>query len=453
MLCERSHLAEILWNFCRFKGKKERLRLSQNPQFYAPLPEFTNAYGDRFLKEPTEKFWVERVDVLTDNPSGRVYLETARNRRAFGNVYSQNRVIIFKGSRLSDYFSPFPISYISSDVCGKLEGESVVGEAFQGAPDTGIWCFKELPQPPTPPRTRSSDLRNHSPTPTAPSTHSVEGVSIQDWRNPIREMLDDLKNGRNVDINVLRITTRPRSMGNRSHSYSAPCSPSPQLFSSSSDVSLSQSLPATPRTGIPEPSAGPPTTPSNYKTSRDTPPSGQSPVVALPQSTPAPSAPNLPSASPPRLAPIVASPAVAPTSPPPQQPRVASPLTRDAKPAPPTTCSAPEIRERGFRGDTSPEAAPSPSRQPIADVAPSGTFTKTKVRSTPTPHAQGSKGGTSGQSSIQSPKPHPEYLRGTSPKPEPAALPPPVPPQADDPTKKRKKNWFQKYVWDYNANA
>ena len=136
-----SHPAEILWNFCRFKDKKERLRLSQNPQFYAPFPNFTN----QFREEPTEDFKVEKVYVLTDNPSRRVYLETARNRRAFGNVWSLNKVIIFKGSRLPNrFFFLFAFLTPPQTSVENLRATVSSGRAFRTRSTLGYGALRSL---------------------------------------------------------------------------------------------------------------------------------------------------------------------------------------------------------------------------------------------------------------------------------------------------------------------
>jgi hypothetical protein len=105
-------LEEILWNFSRFKDPKKRLSLSQNPHFYEWLPTSLEEYGGKFRTYPIETFLhtsATRFHVLTDNPgpTGRVFLETAHDKRAFGNVWIPNKAIIFKGSPLSVIFSCF----------------------------------------------------------------------------------------------------------------------------------------------------------------------------------------------------------------------------------------------------------------------------------------------------------------------------------------------------------
>ncbi|KAH9979608.1 hypothetical protein BGW80DRAFT_1279290, partial [Lactifluus volemus] len=125
VLSKRSNLQEILWNFSRSKDKS-RLTLKQNPHFYKDLPTSPEAYGSGFQTDPIHDFQdVDSVCVLTDKP-GRVYLETSRDVRAFGNTWVPNKAIIFKGLPLALYC--FFVAHDVSDVCGKLEGESIVGK-------------------------------------------------------------------------------------------------------------------------------------------------------------------------------------------------------------------------------------------------------------------------------------------------------------------------------------
>ncbi|KAH9955997.1 hypothetical protein BC827DRAFT_819595 [Russula dissimulans] len=107
-------VTEVLWNFARFKDGR-RLTLSQNPHFYKDLPRNKDGYRDDFQWEPTEDFSGSAgIIVLTDRP-GRVYLESDRNARVFGNVWAPSKAMIFK------------------NVCGKLEGERHVQESIQAA--------------------------------------------------------------------------------------------------------------------------------------------------------------------------------------------------------------------------------------------------------------------------------------------------------------------------------
>jgi hypothetical protein len=106
---------EVLWNFSRYSDER-RVGLRQNPHFYE-LPTLAGNYGGEFRIDPieletepnnshrkTHEKIDQEIDVLTDN-SGRVYLETDRQKRAFGNVWALKKAIIFKGSSLS--FFPF----------------------------------------------------------------------------------------------------------------------------------------------------------------------------------------------------------------------------------------------------------------------------------------------------------------------------------------------------------
>jgi hypothetical protein len=94
--------------FSRFKDKKRRLSLEQNPHFYEALPSSPKTYGGEFRMNPIQTFQYEGISVLIDNPdrAGRVFLETAGKVRVFGNVWDVNDTIIFKGSWLFMGFPP-----------------------------------------------------------------------------------------------------------------------------------------------------------------------------------------------------------------------------------------------------------------------------------------------------------------------------------------------------------
>jgi hypothetical protein len=122
------------------------------------------------------------------------------------------------GSGVIPLFSKVPAFYVCLfsfsltpcfllDVCGTLEGESLVGDAIQGVPD--VWCFEEPPlslvsesesywqqTPLTDWYISSVSSRNV----TATRITSAEGILIRDWKEPIRRMLEVR------DFNVL-ITT------------------------------------------------------------------------------------------------------------------------------------------------------------------------------------------------------------------------------------------------------
>ena len=208
VLDHHSGFSEVLWIFgcLRDDSKIRRLTLKQNPHFYPRLPTLPEAYGDNFRMEPIGIFQHERVSVLVDNPNraGQVFLETARETRAFGNVWVPNETIIFKGSCLLCCFS---LSDTLLDVCGNLVGESIVEAAINGLPN--IWSFKE-PLP-----TRSTNRNNPSLTVTATQITSAEGILIRDWREPIRQILQSR------DYVYVRITDKPPSSSSPSYSYAS----------------------------------------------------------------------------------------------------------------------------------------------------------------------------------------------------------------------------------------
>lgn len=104
VLGKTSDVKEVLWNFSHFKGEK-RLTLKQNPHFYDVLPTSVENYGVDFEIYPIGDLKYEKpakINVLTDKLglTGRVFLETAKKTRAFGNVWVPKKAIIFKGACL-----------------------------------------------------------------------------------------------------------------------------------------------------------------------------------------------------------------------------------------------------------------------------------------------------------------------------------------------------------------
>lgn len=201
MLAPRTNESEALWIFSRFEDEKKRLALEMNPYFYERLPTLPEAYGDEFRMDAIMTFQHGRISVLSDNPVdvGRVFLECATPKWAFGNVWVTNDTMIFKGSCLL-YILIFSDTLL--DVRGRLVGESTVGTAIQGIPN--VWCYEELPEH------RASLLLNrkfcsstshmrHIPNSASASTRrsilnavqisSAAGILIRDWREPIRRML------------------------------------------------------------------------------------------------------------------------------------------------------------------------------------------------------------------------------------------------------------------------
>ena len=109
VLSKPVNLNEVLWNFSRYTGKEreKRLTLKQSPHFYKSLPRAPRDYGDDFQSDPIENFLdtpEHKIFVLI-NRQGRVYLESEKDPRAFGNVWCPQRAIIFKGLFLA--FSKF----------------------------------------------------------------------------------------------------------------------------------------------------------------------------------------------------------------------------------------------------------------------------------------------------------------------------------------------------------
>lgn len=190
VLSQRSTLPEILWNFGRFKDAR-RLTLKENPHFYklTDLPTSPEAYGDDFKTDPIDNFQHAKICVLTDKP-GRLYLETDQNSRAFGNVWVPNNAIIFKGSRttfLSTLPPPRFFSHHLLDVCGKLEGESIVQASIQGAHN--LWYLEEPPLSPGSPQAVSPNRNTPPRTITTSTTNSTADGPFRDWREPIRQGL------------------------------------------------------------------------------------------------------------------------------------------------------------------------------------------------------------------------------------------------------------------------
>ena len=206
------------------------MTLKDNPHFYEWLPEIAEIYEGQFRVEPIETFQQEKISVLTDNPglTGRVYLETTEKKRAFGNVWVPKKAIIFKGM----YHSGIPFLVLPSDtlldVDGKLEGESIVGEAIQKTHN--LWCFEEPPLS----NASCSSLSNQStpsPTMSASPTVSPTGSLIYGLREPILRML------RSQDVNIrIRISDEPPA--NASFRYSPLSSPMPSPVPNSSHDSL-----------------------------------------------------------------------------------------------------------------------------------------------------------------------------------------------------------------------
>ncbi|KAF8480504.1 hypothetical protein DFH94DRAFT_743572 [Russula ochroleuca] len=149
------------------------------------LPISPEKYGGKFTMDPIRTFQHQKISVLIDNlgPAGRVFFETAKETRVFGNAWLPKDAIIFK------------------DVHGRLEGESIVGETFR---DThNIRCYEER-EPPLSVSRASLPSNRNSPSLNVTGTQiaSVATILKGDWREPIHRML------RSPDVNI-RITAKP----------------------------------------------------------------------------------------------------------------------------------------------------------------------------------------------------------------------------------------------------
>ena len=157
-------------------------------------------------------------------------------------------------------------SDILSDVCGKLEGESIVGADIQDAPN--LWWFEE----PSPSPTSQSPDRSKPPSTTAPTTSPT--LLSGNWTDPIRRMLHSF------DVNI-RISARTPTTSGPGPGHSTPSSLTLPSLPSGSVSSLSQSRPPTigkPRAPTTRVSTGS-GSPSSYRTAQPTPPPSRPPVA------------------------------------------------------------------------------------------------------------------------------------------------------------------------------
>ena len=127
-LSASSPLAEVLWNFSRYKDSA-RITLEQNPHFYLWFPADESAYTPTFQHYPLQDTigalkHNDTIYVLIDNP-GRVFLHTEHKSRIFGNIWSLNSSLIFRGLCHVSLSHRFPCD-IFPDNCGVLSGERLV---------------------------------------------------------------------------------------------------------------------------------------------------------------------------------------------------------------------------------------------------------------------------------------------------------------------------------------
>ncbi|KAI0287772.1 hypothetical protein BC826DRAFT_738951 [Russula brevipes] len=223
---------------------------------------------------------------------------------------------------------------------------------------------------------------------------------------------------------------------------------------------LCSPFPAVHNATNPAPSTGPLS--AGYITARDTPLSQRSPIVGLPLRAPAPLSPAPPPAAPFQPTSTVAPPpsAASLSGPLPRTPIVALPLSGPAIPAPPTACilDVPQGREAAL-----PEAQ-IPSRASIVGNSssdPNVTITE-PLHIISVPHGRGNEDG-----HVTPPAPVPDPQREVSTGPPPnrgGGGPPPSDLSARHPLVQtkvadsqpqplaRKRNWFQKFVWDYKKD-
>ncbi|KAI9439110.1 hypothetical protein H4582DRAFT_116337 [Lactarius indigo] len=415
VLCEKTNVEEVLWNFRRLKDK-QRITLKQNPHFYRGLPSFGSAYTDCFTTDPIEHFWDanDGIWVLTDERS-RVFLETDKGKRAFGNFWLPDAAIIFK------------------EIGGRLEGEGIVAKDIQGTPN--LWHREES----TPAMRSTVSPANPSNLPPL-VTDNVRGRTFEDWRQLVRNAL----NSPNISI---RISTKPTPPGSQDDwVLSSPTTPTPglqaQSFSmtqagSTGALSGATTLPQLTALQIPEPFPGPLSV-ASFETARST----YSPVLQTPQTVVlppfAPPVPWKPSVEVPLFPeepiPISRGP---PLPEPSRSPDVV--LQKPENPSQRTTSTTATLIFSSM-STTGSVFSPPPSIALIPttkDPAPSLRF-----------HDGGSQ--VENRTSILASVTVTTKVPASNPLAGPRqAESEDVPVKDSAPTQGKKKNWFQKYVWDY----
>lgn len=205
MLSPTAGIEEVLWHFAHFEDNR-RITLQDNPHFYSELPTSPDDYTGQFKAHPIEYFVLrpnDTVYVLVDQPR-RVFLDTRRETRMFGNVFTSKDVMIFKG--LSNFrfllylFSP---SLTSLDVHGVLEGDSVIGESILDVPN--LWRSEKFFVIPDS-NTLAYDLRLH---PIITTTPTAKRTS-KDRRDLLRGALDSSYNDLYIYVGQLPPLWIPR---------------------------------------------------------------------------------------------------------------------------------------------------------------------------------------------------------------------------------------------------
>jgi hypothetical protein len=136
-------LNEILWNFSHHSGK-EHLSLAQNLRFYTGLPTKPRGYKATFSSRPTESY-NGTIYVLT-NDSHRIFFEFHGRLRAFDHVWNTNKVLIFRGERITAR-SFLVLTDMFADVVGNLGGETTIQGSIQATPPF-IYRTESMQQPP-----------------------------------------------------------------------------------------------------------------------------------------------------------------------------------------------------------------------------------------------------------------------------------------------------------------
>jgi hypothetical protein len=134
-----------------------------------------------------------------------------------------------------------------------------------------------------------------------------------------------------------------------------------------------------------------------------------------------------------------------------QQPTAALPVIEQVTPANPTACPPSDTSRDGVsQRESFSEGTPSSSLARNAEVLPSGTIAivSLEVRRIPGDRAEGGmdRQGLPSQVADFSLGP----VRANSPAAAPAAPPSQVQEPVVVPSQQRKKNWFQKHIWDYS---
>ena len=132
LLSRTAGFEEVVWNLAHFEDRG-CITLQDNPHFYSELPTSLDAYTPQFKASPVDNSELKpnaTIYVLVDQRR-RVFLETRRETPNFGNIFTPQDAVIFKGS--SNVLSiPCGALNISLDIHGALEGGSVVAESIKG---------------------------------------------------------------------------------------------------------------------------------------------------------------------------------------------------------------------------------------------------------------------------------------------------------------------------------